>query len=245
VEATGPGVRRFAVGDAVVGLRDLLDAPGTHAETVVLDERAVAPAPRSVPLEVAATLPLDGLTADGALRRTGARAGDRVLVTGAGGGVGGFVLQLAALRGIETVAVVRPGTEHRIRRGSATHVIASGDPLGAAVRAVVRGGVDAVIDAAVLGIEAHAALRAGGTFVALVRPFAPPPLRGTSVVVHEVAADGARLTELAALVDLGVLVLDAPDVVALSAAADAHARLEAGGTGRRIVLSPSDPGAPP
>ncbi|HYN95646.1 MAG TPA: alcohol dehydrogenase catalytic domain-containing protein, partial [Pilimelia sp.] len=45
VAAAGPGVARFAVGDAVVGLRDVLSAPGTQAEHVVLDEGAVAPAP--------------------------------------------------------------------------------------------------------------------------------------------------------------------------------------------------------
>ena len=47
-----------------------------------------------------------------------------------------------------------------------------------------------------LGIAAHQALRNGGTFVCVVRPFAPPSLRGTTVHVFEVWADGARLAEL-------------------------------------------------
>jgi len=47
----------------------------------------------------------------------------------------------------------------------------------------VPGGVDAVIDTAVAGIAALEALRGGGTFVALVRLFAPPPIRGTRVLV--------------------------------------------------------------
>ena len=96
VDATGTGVRRLAVGDAVVGLRDLLFAPGTHADHVVLHEDAVAPAPRTVDLVAAATLPLNGLTADGALRQAALRPGQSLAVTGASGGVGGFAVQLAA-----------------------------------------------------------------------------------------------------------------------------------------------------
>ncbi len=238
VDAVGPGVSRFAAGDRVVGLRDLLAAPGAHAEHVVLDASAVAPAPRSVSLTEAATLPLNALTADGALTLAGLRSGETLLVTGAAGGVGGFVLELAAVRGIRTVAVARPGDEKPLRERGAAEVITSADGLGASVRSLVPGGVDAVIDAAVLGINAHDALRGGGTFVALVAPFAPPPIRGTRVVVQEVQADGARLTELAALVDFGVLTLHVAEQVPLADAARAHELLEAGGLRGRIVLRP-------
>lgn len=244
VDAVGPGVRRVRPGDAVVGLRDLFSAGGTHAEYVVLDETAVAPAPRSVDLTAAATLPLNALTADRSLALTQAGPGDTVLVTGAAGGVGGFTLQLAALRGIDTIAVVRPRDEGVARALGATHVIALGATratLASAARAIVPGGVPAVVDAALLGIDAHDALRPGGRFVALVRPFAPPPVRGTSVVVQEVAGDGARLTELAALVDFGVLTLRVDEVVPLDKAAHAHALVEAGGRRGGVVLVPAGP----
>ncbi len=239
VDAVGPGVRRFAAGDAVIGLRDLISAPGSHADRVVLDEAAVAPAPRSVSLAAASTLPLNALTADNSLRLSGARRGDSILVTGAVGSVGGFVLQLAAMHGIETVAAVRPGPGgERARRLGAGHVVTTDRPLSGSVRQVVPGGVDAVVDAAVLGVDAHGALRSGGTFVALVRPFAPPPLRATTVIVQEAFADGGRLTELAALVDFGVLELPVGETVPFSQAAEAHARLDAGGLGGPIVLVP-------
>ena len=238
VDATGPGVRRLAVGDAVVGLRDLLFAPGTHADLVVLHEDAVAPAPRTVDLAAAATLPLNGLTADGALRRAALRPGQAVLVTGASGGVGGFAVQLAAAHGLDVVALARPGDEERVRGLGADAVVTAAAQLGTDVRAVHPAGVDAVIDAAVVGIDAHGALRDGGAFVALVRPFAPPPVRGTRVVVHEVWADGARLTELAALVDFGVLTLRVAATVPLAEAGVAHERLDAGGVPGRLVLVP-------
>jgi NADPH:quinone reductase-like Zn-dependent oxidoreductase len=159
------------------------------------------------------------LTAAQSLDRTGLRAGQTLLVTGAAGGVGGLVRQLAELRGIRTVAI-EARTDH----------------LADIVREQVPGGVDAVIDAAVLGVAAHDALRGGGTFVALVRPFAPAPLRGTRVVVQEVWADGGRLAELSALVDAGHLTLRVAGTYPLEEIAGAHERLAAGGLRGRLVL---------
>ena len=160
VDATGSGIARFQPGDAVIGLRDLLFAGGTHAEYVVLDESAVAPAPTSVPLTDAATLPLNGLTADRALDLAGLAPGQTLLVTGASGGVGGFALQLAAMRGLRTVALARPHDADRVRALGASgdrHLV--GRSRCRPVRRIVPGGVDAVIDAAILGITAHQALR--------------------------------------------------------------------------------------
>lgn len=238
VAAVGLGVTRFAVGDQVVGLRDLLFAGGAHADEVLLHESAVAPAPASVSLTEAATLPLNTLTADRALALAGLRAGETLLVTGAAGGVGGFALELAVMRGLRTIAVAGPEDEALVRGLGATEFVARTDEVGAAVRRVVPGGVDAVIDAAVLGIRAHDALRGAGTFVALVAPFAPPPIRGTRVVVQEVFADGARLTELSALVDAGRLTLRVARTFPLEQAAAAHTLLESGGVRGRVVLEP-------
>ncbi|OJF16215.1 NADP-dependent oxidoreductase [Couchioplanes caeruleus] len=238
VTATGPGVTRFAAGDRVIGLRDLLSAAGTQAEQVVLDEGAVAPAPAGVGDAEASTLPLAGLTADRSLELTGLRRGQTLLVTGAAGVVGGIVLQLAALRGIRTVAAADATDEPLLRRLGAEHVVPRTDRLGAAVRDLVPGGVDAVIDAAVVGIGAHEALRGGGVFVALVAPFAPPPLRGTRVVVQEVYADGARLAELAALAEAGHLTLRVAQTLPLAQVAEAHERIAAGGVRGRLVLLP-------
>lgn len=238
VDAVGPGIRRFAVGDEVIGLRDLLSAPGAQAEWVVLDEGAVAPAPRTVASELAATLPLIGLTAVRSLALAGLDAGRTLLVTGAAGGVGGLLLELAALRGVRTVAVADPRDEELVRGLGADWFVARTDRLGAAVRTMVPGGVDAVIDAAVIGVAAHEALRGGGTFVALVAPFAPPPLRATRVVVQEVCADGGQLTELSALVDGGQLSLRLAERLPMTEVAAAHERVAAGGLRGRLVLVP-------
>jgi NADPH:quinone reductase-like Zn-dependent oxidoreductase len=236
VDATGPGSVQFHIGEPVIGLRDLLFAGGTHAEYVVLDESAVGPAPRSVPLVDAATVPLNSLTASGALDLAGLAAGQTLLVTGASGGVGGFVLELATRLGVRTVALARPRDTDRVRALGASEVLTSAEDLGTAVRRIVPGGVDAVIDAAVLGITAHQALRSTGTFVALVAPFAPPPIRATRVVVQEVFADGERLAELAKLVDDAALTLRVARTFPLDQARTAHELLERGGVGGRVVL---------
>jgi NADPH:quinone reductase-like Zn-dependent oxidoreductase len=243
VDAVGSGVRRFSPGDPVVGLRDLLFAPGAHAEQVVLDESAVARAPRSASPAESATLPLNGLTADRSLDMAGLHGGQTLLVTGAAGGVGGYVLELAAAHGIRTIALARPDDTRLVRKLGATDVVTSADNVGAAVRDIVRGGVDAVIDAACLGIQAHNALRGAGTFIALVAPFAPPPIRGTRVLVQEVFADGARLAELAAMVDAGALTLRVAAALPLADAATAHTMLERGGLRGRVVLQPSGQGS--
>ena len=237
VAEVGTAVTGLRVGDAVVGLRDLLVAPGAHADSVPLDESVLTAAPRTWSAIEAATLPLNGLTALGALADTGADTGDTVLVTGAGGGVGGYLLELARDRGIRTVAHVRPGHEQRARELGADVVIGDAD-VGRAVRAAFRGGVDAVVDAAVLGVAAHEALRSGGTFVTLVRPFAPPPIRGTRVVVHEVRADAGRLAGLVALAERGRLTPRIATTVPLAEVRRAHELAERGGHDGRVVLVP-------
>jgi NADPH:quinone reductase-like Zn-dependent oxidoreductase len=75
-----------------------------------VDADAVLPVPAGVSLEAAAALPTAGVTAFQALRTSGAlQAGERVLIDGASGGVGGFAIQLARALGAHVTAVVGPG----------------------------------------------------------------------------------------------------------------------------------------
>jgi NADPH:quinone reductase len=238
VDAIGRGAERLRPGDHVIALHDFLFMRlGAHAEYAVVDESWVAPAPRSVPLATAATLPLNALTADRALRLADLQPGQSLLVTGAAGGVGGFVVELARLRGLRTIALASARDEDLVRSLGASEFVPRAEDFAATVRELVPGGVDAVIDTAVLGIAAHQALRPEGTFIALVRPFAPPPIRGTRVIVQEAFPDGARLSELAGLVDQGQLTLRVAAAHPLRDAAAAHARFAAGGLrGGRVIL---------
>lgn len=229
VDATGVATA-WSVGDEVVALDPGMVRPvGTHAEYVVVETDAVAKAPATVDAVHAATLPLNALTAVQALDLLELQEGQSLLVTGAGGAVGGFAVQLAARRGVSVTGLARAGDEELVRSLGAAR-FTSGE--------VGAGGVDAVLDAAVLGGAALEWVRDGGAYVG-VRPGAhPASVRGVRTAAVAVAADGARLAELAALVDEGVLTLRVAETYPLDEAAKAHARLEEGGVRGRLVLVP-------
>ncbi|MGW4893208.1 NADP-dependent oxidoreductase [Kitasatospora sp. NPDC004240] len=241
VDRVGPGVSGFAPGERVVGLRDLLDVPlGAYAEYLVLDATALAPAPEGVSSTEAATLPLNGLTALQALDLLDLPPGATLLVTGAAGGVGGFAVELAALRGLRVVATAGAADEPAVRALGAEWFVprdAGADDLAAAVRALVPGGVDGALDAAVLGVAALGAVRTRGAFVA-VTGGAPAGLRGIRVSTVWIAADGAALAGLSALAAEGRLTLRVAGTLPLERAAEAHRRLEKGGLRGRLVLLP-------
>lgn len=93
----------FRPGDRVFGIAA---QGGAWAEQVVVPGDAVVLLPAQLTWEVAAALPVAGLTAYRTLRLAGDLSGQRVLVVGAAGGVGRFAVQLAALEGAEVTAVV-------------------------------------------------------------------------------------------------------------------------------------------
>ncbi|MFI5530662.1 NADP-dependent oxidoreductase [Kitasatospora sp. NPDC051853] len=240
VEQLGDGVAGFGLGDRVIGLRDRLDLPlGTHADQVVLDATAVAPAPAGVPVVEAAALPLNGLTADQALDLLGLPPGSTVLVTGAAGGVGGLAVQLAALRGLRVVAQGGAADRESLLGLGAEWFVPRGDgELAERVRALVPGGVDGALDAALLGVEALGAVRNRGAFVALSAGRAPAALRGIRVAQVWVAADAEALTRLGALAADGRLSLRVSEVLPLAEAARAHRLLARPGRRGALVLVP-------
>lgn len=230
----GPAGRRppFRVGDAVIGLRDRIATPlGAYAEQIVLDESAVALAPIGMSAVEAATLPLNALTAAQALDLV--ETDGTVLVTGAAGAVGGYAVALAHARKLRVVAVASEADEALVRGFGAAEFLPHGPALGDRVRGLVPDGVDAVLDAALLGLDALDAVRGGGEFVAFAAGAAPIPLRGIRVRNVWIRADGERLAELA-----GTLPPRVAGVLPLTRAAEAHERLAAGGLRGRLVLTP-------
>jgi NADPH:quinone reductase-like Zn-dependent oxidoreductase len=102
----GPGVTQFAKGDRVLG-RLQITGKGSHAEYAVAAATQLAKLPANVSYEAGATLGLVGLTGRQAVDATGAKAGDRVLVTGALGSVGRAAVQYLKELGITVVAAVQ------------------------------------------------------------------------------------------------------------------------------------------
>ncbi|GHE37523.1 NADPH:quinone reductase [Streptosporangium violaceochromogenes] len=111
VEAVGRNVTRFRPGDEVFGT-----CGGSFGEYACARQERIAPKPVNVTFEQAAAIPTSALTALQGLRdRGGIRAGQRVLITGAGGGVGTFAVQLAKTFGADVTGVCGAGKTDLVR----------------------------------------------------------------------------------------------------------------------------------
>lgn len=119
VTAVGPGVTRFAVGDAVYGV-----GRGTFAEYAVARAEKLAAKPARLSFDQAAAVPISAATALQALTDHGRlEPGQRVLVIGAAGGVGSYAVQLAKALGGEVTGVASTGKLELVRSLGADHTI--------------------------------------------------------------------------------------------------------------------------
>jgi NADPH:quinone reductase-like Zn-dependent oxidoreductase len=230
VDAVDPAVTQFAIGDEVIGFSPWLQTTvGAHAEYVVLDAAWLTSAPAGVPVTEAATLPTNGLAAAQALDLLALPAGSTVLVTGAAGQVGGFVLALARATGLHATGLAAPADRAFV------------ESLGAAFRSRsddLTGTFDAVIDLAVIGASLLELIRDGGGYVAASPPLRPAPVRGVRTFALEVLPDGSRLGALVRLVTSGDIPLRVAGVYPFTEAAAAHDRLARGGVRGGVVIVP-------
>lgn len=117
VTAVGAAVTRFAVGDSVFGI-----ANGSFAELTCAHEDKLAHAPRSIPLADCAALAVSGITAVQAIEAASPRAGERVLVLGASGGVGSYLVPIARALGAHVTGTAR-GTKLDFVRALGAHAV--------------------------------------------------------------------------------------------------------------------------
>jgi len=202
----------------------------------------VAVLPTGVPFDAAAVLPVPALTADqvidGALQ---VRAGQTVLVNGAGGVTGGMLVQLAAHRGARVIATAGADSAGRVSAiGAGTVLDYHQRDWPEQVRALTGGGVDAAANAARAGsLEAVRAVRDGGRLASITADL-PAAERGIAMQAVQVAPDGARLAGLVQLFAQGVLTVTVAGSFPLNRAATALARARHGAHGSATVLRPQD-----
>lgn len=278
VERVGPQVHHFRPGDRVATtqrrhvcgqcaycrtgkeascteLEFLGDAGfnGGYAELVAVEEPNVAAIPAGVDLRAAAILSCACGTELNAIRDVaGVRPGDRVLVTGAGGGVGIHGVQLARLAGGQVIAVTTSSEKAKsISAAGAHHVllVGRGADFSEQVRAVTDGhGVDVAIDnVGSVAFEAtRRSLAVGARWVLVGQltgdfvKFNPAQLflRDISLLSAK-STSRQQLEDCIALAERGQLVPQVSAVLPLEAAADAHALVESGRAFGRVILSPS------
>lgn len=118
IEAVGADVTRFRPGDEVFGTAD-----GSFAEYAVADQDHLAIKPAGLDFAEAATLPVAGTAALEAIRRGRVQPGQRVLITGASGGVGSLAVQIARSLGAEVTGVSSTTKTDLVRSLGAAHVV--------------------------------------------------------------------------------------------------------------------------
>lgn len=233
VEATGSGVREFAVGDEVHGGTGAI---GALAEMALVDVSALAKKPQGMSMAVAAALPVAVATATAALNAGGVSRGTRLLVQAAAGGVGHIAVQLALGRGAEVTALASPDNFGFVKNLGVDRIIDRTAPLAAR-----QGGYDVVIAAfgAPPGDMIWGHLNKGGTLVTLLPP--APEEHAASIGARAVFAlgtpIGADLEAADALVLAGKLRPIIAKTVGIESVNDAMAEVEAGKVRGKIVVT--------
>ena len=241
VESVGPGVEGFAVGDEIFGLEGKpYFGEGTFAEYVAVTAGLAARRPGGLAPEAAAALPTAGGTALAAVDALGAQPGDTIAVVGAAGGVGSFAVQLAALRGLNVVAVTRAQHAQYVRDLGAAWVIdyTKGD-VAEQLRSKAPDGLAGIIDVFhdAQGLLALApAVKPGGTIVTPAAMGVDQAFAGRPVKAKGVQAAVDRVGELGELAAAGSLKVDV-EVLPFERAADAIHRMSTKGNRGKLVLS--------
>jgi NADPH:quinone reductase-like Zn-dependent oxidoreductase len=219
------------------------DGAGGYAEFAVTDAALVAPISPATSFADAAATPLAAGTAHLVLARLGLPAGSRLLVLGASGGVGLFLLQLAAAAGIMTIGVGRQAMHAQMSDlGAAACIDYTREDVASRAPMLAGGGpVDAIADlvGGRLAQAALTALRPGGQIAAIATPELDlDPLLDANISFHGVLLqdDGARTRALAGLLGRRALRPVVSHVLPLAAAAEAHRMVEGGHAGGKIVL---------
>nr|WP_306319888.1 MULTISPECIES: NADP-dependent oxidoreductase [unclassified Streptomyces] len=241
VEAVGPGVSLVRPGDEVFGMPRFPAQAGGYAEFVTGPTRHFARKPDALTHIEAAALPLAGLTAWQCLRETARlRAGERVLVHGASGGVGHLAVQIAKARGAYVIGTASAAKHDLVRSLGADELI---DYRATDFTEAVAD-VDVVFDTVGRDYAPRSlkVLREGGRIVTLAPGQDPAVVadaraRGFGYDWNAVEPDHAGLLALAALAADGELRPVVDTVLPLDEAAKAHTYGESGAATGKIVLT--------
>jgi NADPH:quinone reductase-like Zn-dependent oxidoreductase len=251
VEAVGAGVTRFAPGDEVFG-----SAPAAFAEYALARESALVLKPRNLSFEQAAAIGVAGRTALQGLRdKAKVKPGQRVLISGAGGGVGTFAVQIAKALGAHVTAVTSTRNlelirslgpdevidytqEDFIRRGERYDVVfdvAANRSLSDLRRVLTPSGTLVVVGADKRGGVA--------IFTRIISAFVRSRLLRQRVVFYVAKATQDDLVALKELIEAGKLCPAIDRTYPLAEGADAVRYLGSGQARAKVVITMTTPGA--
>ena len=242
VDALGPNVRGFSVGDPVFGVTGkMVLGEGTLAEMTTASSGTISKRPASLSEVEAAALALAGVSALMSVEAAGVKAKDVVVVVGASGGIGGYAVQLAASRDAHVIGVTSKGNTEYVKSLGADEVIdRNSEDVLEALRSKHADGVAAIIDT---GSDAPSlarlseAVRKGGTVTSMKGAAAPDELakRGVKGINISTQVTAERLAHLADLAAAGKLKAPRIRTFPLEQAGDAF-KLLGQSTGGKLVV---------
>lgn len=195
VEAVGPGVTGFAVGDRVAYFL----APGSYATERLIEATALVHLPEDISTEQAATVLTKGLTAWAALNGFyQLKAGETVLVQGVSSSVGALVARWAKARGARVIGTVGSAAKRALLASAVDHVLLSGDAdLVAQIRQRAPAGIDVVYE--FVGKASFAAtaavVRDGGTIVNIGAASGAPDIDLAALAARQVRVVGGPMAQ--------------------------------------------------
>ncbi|MFI7413632.1 zinc-binding dehydrogenase [Streptomyces sp. NPDC049627] len=227
------------VGDRVMAVAVVSGTHGAYAEHLVVPAESVVRAPVGTTHLEAATLPMNDLSGM-ALDLLALPATATVVVTGAAGAVGGYLVQLAKADGLRVIADAASKDEQLVRALGADVVLPRGSDFPELVRKEVPDGVDGLADTAGVAGLALRAVRDDGRMVTSVGGNQVAEERGITVqhtFVPQYAREHAKLDRLRQLAETGRLTLRVAQALPSEQAVEAHRLMEAGGLRGRVVLT--------
>lgn len=244
VDAVGPGVRDFAVGDEVFYVHDISGGPGCYAEYHKVNEAIAARKPVNLSHIEAASIPLAGGTVwDSIVTRTEIRLGETILIHAGAGGVGSLAVQIAKISGAYVFTTCGSYNNDLVKKLGADRTIdyRTENFVEAILKETSGRGVDVVFDT--VGGETLSksieAVKPYGRIASIVTaPTQVSAAYGRNITLHFVRLRRARSTldALRSLIERGRIKPVIDTVMPLTSVAQAHQKLEKGGVRGKIVL---------
>jgi NADPH:quinone reductase-like Zn-dependent oxidoreductase len=240
VDEVGAGASQFKKGDEVIAMADPT-RDGAYGDYIAVCEAALAPKPKSLHHVRAAAVPLSALTAWRSLFYLGhLQSGQRILIHGASGGVGHFVVQLAKWKGAHVLATASTKNQELLRKLGADETI---DYTSQKFEEVAEK-VDLVLDTIGGDTQQRSwrVLNKGGALVSLVQLPSEQKARrfGVRGILCSVQPDGVQLSKIAELIDSAKLKPIIDRILPLSEARRAHELSQNGHIRGKIVLRVKD-----
>jgi NADPH:quinone reductase-like Zn-dependent oxidoreductase len=234
IESVGANVTAFKKGDEVYGI-----ISGSYAEYALAKANEVQRKPASLTFEEAASLPVGALTAWGAIETAKVKNGERVLVHGAAGGVGVYVVQLARWKGAHVTGTASTGNLEFVRSLGAENVI---DYSATRFETVIRD-MDVVIDTVGgdLAERSFPVLRPGGIYVTVAGRLAEDAGKAQKITAMSGGrASPENLKQISELINTKQLKPVTSKVFPLAEARQAHELSQTGHGRGRIILHVAD-----